>query len=336
MKIPAPKLHSTGQAYVYWQGKTKYFGKYGSKQAETAFRQWAGELYGSKAPETRSALVVDLFADYIKAHPLPSLKDRYKAVSDLGSLAGHYCHEYTPLVYRKHREQIATTGSRCARHVNDLMRLVQRVFRWGASMEMCALEVYERLKTVDPLKAHEVKKQSTPRRPATRADVLSTLLELSSVPRAIIELILFTGARPGEICSIKASEITRAGPGGTWVYRPIKHKTGHHGKRRFVVFGPRGQKILEECWPTRGDYFFPAVLKVGYYKPDSLYQAVQHACDRAGVPRWFPYSLRHLRMTELAVDKGLETAAAVAGHGEIQTTRLYQHEPDILQLRGAV
>lgn len=338
MKIPPMKQHSTGQAWLRWEGKSKYFGKFGTPEAEERYWQWRQEIAGHKAPEQsgRSVLVVDLMERYKEAHPSKNLKDKLKAVSDLGPLARHYCHEFTPLVYRKLRDRLVATGTKCARHVNDLMRLVQRVFRWGVSMELVELDTYNRLKTVDPLKAHEVKRQSKKRQPAKREDVLKTLEELHDMPADIVRLILFTGARPGEICGMRASEVQKDGPHKTWVYRPGAHKTMHHGKRRFITFGKKGQAILRKWWPAAGDYFFPSSLIVGHYKPGGLRQAVWHACKRAGVPHWSPYGLRHLRLTEIAVDKGLEVAASVAGHGELGTTKIYQHEPDVISIRDAV
>ena len=41
-------------------------------------------------------------------------------------------------------------------------------------------------------------------------------------------------------------------------------------------------------------------------------------------------------MTELSIDKGLEVAASVAGHGELGTTRGYTHEPDADSLKKAI
>ena len=117
-------------------------------------------MTGGASPTVKQYLVIDLLNLYASSHTGRKTKDKYKAITDLGPLVRYHCHEYTPLIFRKHRERIASTGTRCARHVNDLMRLVQRIFRWGVSMEMCSLDTYSRLKTVDTLKAHEVKHQS--------------------------------------------------------------------------------------------------------------------------------------------------------------------------------
>ena len=336
MSLPYPKRHPTGQAYIRWDGRTKYFGKFGTPAADKGYLDWRNRLdVGSTAPVS-NLLVIDLFTMYEQAHPTKSYKDRLKAIRTLGELAGIHCHEYGPLRFRQHRALLASTGSRCARHVNDLMQLVQRIFRWGVSMEKVPLEVYTKLKLVDPLKAHEVKHQSKKRTPARREDVEKTLAELHPMPAAIVRLLLLTGARPGEICKLRASETSKNGPYGVWVNRPLEHKTQHHGKRKFIVFGPKSITILKEHWPTVGDWFFPAVQTVGHYRPDSLYQAVKHATERAGVPMWSPYQLRHLKMTEVTVEKGLDAAALLAGHSETKTTLAYTHEPSREQLDKAI
>lgn len=324
------KLHkATGQAYVRHEGKCKYFGKWGLLETEQRYRQW---LAGGKSTAT-CCKIADLIERYNLDRPSKNHADKVKAVSDLGPVASLTVDQYSPLAYRKHREHL-DNGNRCARHINDLMRLMQRIFRWGVSMELVPLEVYERLKTVDPLKPHEVEHQSTPRKPVKREHVERTLKELHQMPADIIRLLLYTGARPGEICGMRGSEIDQYGPQDTWVYRPSKHKTGHHGKRRYIVFGKQGQAILAK-YMTSG-HLFPSSVIIGHYQPASLRQAVYHACGRVGLSHWTPYQLRHLRMTELSIDKGLEVAASVAGHGELGTTRGYTHEPDAETLKKAV
>lgn len=323
------KLHKTGQGYIRHNGKTIYFGKFGTPEANRKYQAW---LTGKAKP---SCTLAELFTAYAAHNPSKNHKDKVAAVSVLGSLSHHRCDEYTPLVSRRHRKQL-DNGKRCARHINALMQLIQRIFRWGVSVEMVPLEVWQKLKTVEPLKPHEVAHQSKRRQLVKREIVMKTLEELQELPADIIRLLLFTGARPGEICGLRASEINKNGPHGTWVYRPTKHKTIYRGIKRFVVFGIEGQKILEKHWPAKGDYLFPSAVILGHYKPSSLRQAVGHACKRAGVASWSPYQIRHLRLTELAVDKGLEIAASVAGHGEASTTRIYQHEPSEAEIKKAV
>jgi integrase len=58
----------------------------------------------------------------------------------------------------------------------------------------------------------------------------------------MVELQRLTGMRPGEVCRMRLADIDRSG--SVWVYRPVQHKTRHHGKRRVVMIGPRGQAVI--------------------------------------------------------------------------------------------
>ena len=59
------------------------------------------------------------------------------------------------------------------------------------------------------------------------------------------------------------------------------------------------------------------------YCLDTYRQAVERACDRAGVPRWTPGRLRHLAATELAQVCDLEQVQQLLGHADPRTTKKY-------------
>jgi integrase len=58
----------------------------------------------------------------------------------------------------------------------------------------------------------------------------------------MIQLQLRTGARPGEIVSVRTCDPKTTD--AVWEYRPLEHKTEHRGKTRIIVIGPVGQAIL--------------------------------------------------------------------------------------------
>ena len=60
--------------------------------------------------------------------------------------------------------------------------------------------------------------------------------------RSMVELQMLTGMRPGEVCILRPMDVDRRGK--VWLYRPADHKTAHHGHKRVVPIGPRGQEIL--------------------------------------------------------------------------------------------
>jgi integrase len=53
---------------------------------------------------------------------------------------------------------------------------------------------------------------------------------------------LFTGCRPGEACIIRGCDIDTTGR--VWCYRPHGHKTEHHGHKRDIFIGPKGQELI--------------------------------------------------------------------------------------------
>ena len=61
--------------------------------------------------------------------------------------------------------------------------------------------------------------------------------------KAMIQLQMLTGMRPGEVVIMRSCDIDRSGK--VWEYRPESHKTEHHGRPRVVYFGPRAQKVLK-------------------------------------------------------------------------------------------
>jgi integrase len=59
----------------------------------------------------------------------------------------------------------------------------------------------------------------------------------------MIQLQRLTGARPGEVCAVRACDIDTAGP--VWLYRPQSHKTKHRGKSRIIALGPKAQEVVK-------------------------------------------------------------------------------------------
>jgi integrase len=58
----------------------------------------------------------------------------------------------------------------------------------------------------------------------------------------MVQVQLLTGMRPGEVVLMRPLDIDTTGV--VWHYRPLTHKTEHHGKPRVVAIGPKAQRIL--------------------------------------------------------------------------------------------
>lgn len=59
---------------------------------------------------------------------------------------------------------------------------------------------------------------------------------------AMVDVQALSGARGGELCSMRICDIDRSG--FIWEFKPTQHKTAHHGHDRIIRFGKRAQTIL--------------------------------------------------------------------------------------------
>lgn len=71
------------------------------------------------------------------------------------------------------------------------------------------------------------------------------------------------------------------------------------------------------------------------YRPHAYGNAVGKAAAAAGVPRWFPNQLRHLRATEVRQSHGLEAAQVLLGHSRADVTQVYAERDIGLAVRVA-
>ena len=156
-------------------------------------------------------------------------------------------------------------------------------------------------------------------------DVLATLKDGALHPacRAITLTMLRTGARPGEICTLKGSEIdTSASP---WVVHIEEWKGSWREKDRIIAIGPRAQLIL---LPYLNDgYLF--VMESGPRKGQpwrvmAYCRAISRAAERQGVAHWTPQQLRKRALTDAPTE---ELARQIAQHDDVRTTRKHYLDP---------
>lgn len=341
MAIPIAKLHkATGQAYLYYKGKMLYFGKYGSKAADEKYWAWRATL-GKRVADDYT--ILELLNRYEKGDSISGNAALHLRVirAEAQQFLKLGCDDFGPLAFREVRKIVVSKGDRCAAYVNAIMQTLQRAFRWGVSIQAVTMDTFNALKTVPPLRNKEVDHQGSPRKAVPRHVVEATLPFLNPHVQHMVILQLATGARPNEILSMRVELIDRNGPNGTWVYTPEHHKTTYRGKTRHLVFGVETQEIITkqmELFPDPDGWLFPTLdrsERTGHFMPQSYRKAVMLGAREAGQPRWSPYQLRHLRITEITRDHGLETAAMVAGHGGIQVTQGYSHQPTAEQIRHA-
>jgi integrase len=177
--------------------------------------------------------------------------------------------------------------------------------------------------------------------------------------RAMAELQLLTGARPGEVVILRPCDIDMSGE--VWLYHPPAHKNAWQGQERTIPIGLRGQAIVREflrpgyqerflfspalaeitrrerlraarktpLWPShlaaqdRKRQARPRRVLRDRYDVVTYARAVRRACSKAKVPEWSPNRLRHNAATEARKRFGLEAASALLGHRLVETTQIY-------------
>lgn len=143
--------------------------------------------------------------------------------------------------------QTLTRPGWCRNVANRMILRVKHVFKWGTEQELVPPGVYQALQAVGGLReGRSEARESEPVKPVPEPFIDATRPYLSDTLQAMVDLQLFTGMRPGEVCRMRTVDIdTAADPKGKlWLYIPHRHKTQHHGHKRTVYLGPKAQEVL--------------------------------------------------------------------------------------------
>lgn len=373
--------HKTGQARIRVAGEEVYLGVHGSPQSWTRYREelarWQAQGEKAPLPHSEAELVQHVIAAHVahireevKAGHLSEFAERdcmaaYAALlrlhgstpvslfgprqfRDVGQamLAGSWLNAEEKVARQKNGN--ALTCSR--KTVNHRMRRIRKAFKWSASQELVALEVYQRLTTVDGFRVSaEVEEEVEPVDPET---VEKTLAHLGPVVGAMVRLQLLTGMRPGEVCALTASQIHRDGlkvegvP--IWVYRPTHDKQSHRRKPVPIALGPKAQQVIEPFMGRSGFLFSPleemeAIAQKRHaearfprkrkgfqnrtftdgYTIQKYYTRIRRVCAAQGIPHWHPNQLRHTAEVNVERAFNLDAARAVLRHRDAKTTTRY-------------
>jgi integrase len=241
--------------------------------------------------------------------------------------------------------QVLVDKGYCRKRINGHIYRIRRVWKWGVSREIVPETTWRALLSVECLKYGEAP-DPAPVRPIPLEYVEAIKPKLSRQVKAMVELQLLSGARPGEICSMRSCDLI---PGEVWRFVPGSHKTEHHGKRRVILLGPKCQEILKPFLKPdlQANLFSPAEARREWsarvtkrpgrrrrvlkplrrpgeaYTTGSYGHAIQKACRKAGVPVWSPNRLRHSSGTKIRELYGVEAAQIILGHSSMNTTEIY-------------
>ena len=256
-----------------------------------------------------------------------------KAVYDVVTLFGSQpAADFSPADLRIIRAKLEREGRLNRRTINYQLGRIKRMFRWGVEEELIPEDVWLRLKVVGGLQKHRTSVREPGKvKPVNPNLVEKTLPELPEVVAAMVRLQQIIGARPEEVCYLRAGDITEEGDLWRYDVRDDANKLAHRDIARTIYLGPRAQKILKP-WLLKArlkgpdEWVFPKRIGKGPQTPRRYWAQIQEACERAGVERWSPNRLRHLRLTLTREKYDREGAQAQGGHMEPLTTEGYSSE----------
>jgi len=368
-KLPSYRLHKvSGHAVVTLGGRDHYLGLHGSTESLDAYKRLISE-WTAAGPTVATASatasktgndfrICELLAAYYEHADRYYVKDgsptgEAKNIKDATRLVqGLYgmtpVAEFGPKALKAVRQKmIAAKLSR--RVINGRINRIRRVFKWGVENQLVAPQILQALQAVAPLRAGRSEaREIGPVRPVSEEAVTAVLTLVTPQVRSMIELQQLTGMRPNEVTAMRPMDIDRSGP--TWIYRPARHKTEHHGIERAIHLGPKAQAILTPYLLRSAEaYLFspkdavrqsrdrlrrgnnppkkrrPAPKRVpgNRYTRRSYYSAILRACEKAGIEVWGPNRLRHSAATFLRKRYGIEAARVVLGHRSSAVTEVY-------------
>ncbi len=150
---------------------------------------------------------------------------------------------------------------------------------------------------------------------------------------AIIKLLLHTGLRVAELCSLRWSEIIINERKGV-----LKVLHGKGGKRREIPLNYDARQVLSDLGYRQNSGKKDPVFmgQRGKLTPRGIQTIFRKYADLVKLNNLSPHSLRHTFCKNLLnAGISLEKIAILAGHESLDTTRLYL-EPSLKDLEGAV
>lgn len=227
--------------------------------------------------------------------------------------------ELTPTKIREFRTYLASTG--IARPTANYHLIALRSFLKYLDRNDIDAISYTKV---------EVQKQVRPIMPVLNADEAERLLRsalgnnlISLRDRTILELLLGSGLRVAEICSLDRQQ--------------VENKTaftirGKGSKDRLIFLTTTGAKWLNRWLSVRDDdepalFVELATTNRKRLQPRSVQRIVKHHSQLAGITKQItPHSCRHTFATNLyANGLDIRTVQELLGHASISTTEIYTH-----------
>lgn len=393
---------ASGQAVVYLNGTEVYLGKYGSPKSHERYREFLAEWRTERVPadcvsdaalaeeslavtitpaalrESRQAgrtVTIDELIFVYRQHARTYYVKSGKPTREAGLIV-----EITTLLGLKHgddpvdtfgpvelddfRDELISDKDWSRKFINKQVARLTRMFKWAAAKDLCSANIHTQLAALGGLKKGRTTARETAGVKSVKdAHVVQTLPCLPEIVADMVRFQRLTGARPGEVCSLRTCDIDRSND--VWVYSPDEHKTEHHEESRHVYIGPQAQLVLKPylLGPATAYCFSPAESvararkrrqenskksrsrpnktanskhsAAKRYQVSSYRVAIRRGCNKVGVAVWTPNQLRHTAATEIRKLYGLEAAQVICGHETAVVTQVYAERDKQLAERVA-
>lgn len=262
---------------------------------------------------------------------------------------------FGPVALKRIREEWIQEG-KARSYIQDLEKVIKRLFRFGVENELVSETVAAKLMYVKPIREGEAR-DNPPREDVKDAEILKTLPYLLPTVRDMVVLQRISGMRPSELFRMTKEQFLKM-EGDVWIYAPFKFKTKIHSKSRIIGFGAYEIGILKKYMDIRKPdepFFSPQdtwkerARRLGvkesrnrnignsynrYSYNENIHRTIERAnaeMKAAGRPEsdliepWTPYQLRHAAATFLSLLMDENAAATALGHSSTKTTRIYDH-----------
>ncbi len=254
VRTPTYRLHKpSGKAVCTLGGRDHYLGVYGSPESKKLYRRLLSEYLAVdgdvKKAGNESYSISQLIAAFLRF-----AKKHYGADN---TQFGHYgrlgnrirkiygptvAAEFGSLQFKAIRNEMVLEG-KARSYVNETMKRLVRIFRWGAGEELVPPTIGALLREIEPLKrGRTTAREMDPILPVDDSLVERTIPNLPPVVADMVRLQRLVGCRPSEVCSITPSMVDRTLD--IWEIRLSQHKNAWRGKSRTIFVGPKAQAVL--------------------------------------------------------------------------------------------
>jgi integrase len=254
------------RAFVEIDGKRTKLGVWGTPEVTEAYArliaEWEANNRRLPPPKTTTdpTLILDLvvrYWDWAKAEYAErpaNLQHIRAALRPLRDLYGTTpAEEFGPKKLKVIQSTLAKqtdprSGEQlCRSTINMRVKYIKRAIKWAVGEELIPASAYQALEAVDGLRKGKAREGESVK-PVPMEWVDAVRPYVSAPVEALIDLQLWTGARPGELVKLRAIDLDRSGK--IWTYKPQQHKTAHHDEDRVIAFPPKAQEILKRFIST--------------------------------------------------------------------------------------